>query len=43
MGKILKWIFKKWDAGTDWIAGAKDSDRWPALVRIGTGGLLLLG
>jgi len=32
--KILKRIFKKWDAGTDWIVGAKDRDRWPALVSV---------
>jgi hypothetical protein len=29
---ILKWIFKKWDRGTDWIELAHDRDRWPALV-----------
>ena len=32
--KILKQILKKWDAGMDWIVGAKDRDRWPALVRV---------
>jgi hypothetical protein len=32
--KILKRIFKKWNAGMDWIVRAKDRDRWPALVRM---------
>ena len=29
---ILKWIFKKWKGGTDWINLAQDRDRWRALV-----------
>jgi hypothetical protein len=29
---ILKWIFKKWDVGMDWINLAHDRDRWRALV-----------
>jgi hypothetical protein len=29
---ILKWVFKKWDGGMDWIALAKDRDKWRALV-----------
>jgi hypothetical protein len=30
---ILKWIFKKWDGGIDWIALAQDRDRWRAVVK----------
>jgi hypothetical protein len=29
---ILKWIFKKWDGGMNWIELAQDRDRWPARV-----------
>jgi hypothetical protein len=29
---ILKWIFKKWDRGMDWIELAQDRGRWRALV-----------
>ena len=29
---ILRWIFKKLNAGMDWIDMAQDRDRWRALV-----------
>jgi hypothetical protein len=29
---ILKWIFKKWDGGMDWIDMAQNRDRWRAVV-----------
>jgi aromatic-L-amino-acid decarboxylase len=29
---ILKWIFKKWDGGMDWIELAQDRNRWRVLV-----------
>jgi hypothetical protein len=31
---ILKWIFKKWDGGMDWIDMALDRDRWRAVVNV---------
>ena len=30
---ILKFIFKKWDGGMDWIDLAHDIDRWQELVK----------
>jgi hypothetical protein len=29
---ILRWIFRKWDGGMDWIELAQDRDRWWLLV-----------
>ena len=29
---ILKWHFKKWDGGMEWIDLAQNRDRWRALV-----------
>jgi len=29
---ILKWIFKTWYGGTDWIDEAQDRDRYRVLV-----------
>jgi hypothetical protein len=29
---ILKWSFKKWDGGIEWIELARDRDRWRAVV-----------
>ena len=32
---ILRWIFRKWDGGIDWIDLAQNRDRWRALVDAG--------
>jgi len=29
---ILRWIFRKWDVGMDWIELAQDRDRWRGLL-----------
>jgi len=29
---VLRWIFRKWDGGMDWIDLAQDRDRWLAVV-----------
>jgi hypothetical protein len=29
---ILKWIFKAWGGGIDWIELAQDRERWRAVV-----------
>jgi hypothetical protein len=29
---ILKWVFKKWNGGMEWICLAQDRDRWRASV-----------
>jgi hypothetical protein len=29
---ILRWNFRKWDGGMDWIDLAQGRDRWRALV-----------
>ena len=30
---ILRWIFRKWDEGREWIDLAQDMDTWRALVK----------
>jgi len=32
---ILRWIFRKWDGGIDWIDLSQDRDRWRALANGG--------
>jgi hypothetical protein len=31
---IIKWFFKKWNGGMDWIDMAQDRDRWRAVVSV---------
>ena len=31
---ILRWIFKKWDGGMDWIDLAQNIKRWRAVVNV---------
>jgi hypothetical protein len=31
---LLRWIFRKWDWGVEWIDLAQVRDRWPALVNV---------
>jgi len=30
----LKWTFRKWNGGMDWIYLTQDRDRWQALVNV---------
>jgi hypothetical protein len=30
---ILRWIFRKWDGGMNWIDLARDKDRWWAVLK----------
>jgi hypothetical protein len=31
---VLRWIFKKYNEGMDWIELAQDMDRWWSLVNV---------
>jgi hypothetical protein len=31
---ILRWIFRKWDGGMDWIDLTQDRDRWQLLLKV---------
>jgi len=31
---ILRWKFRKWDGGMDWIDLVEDMDRWRALLNV---------
>jgi hypothetical protein len=38
---VLRWIFKKWDAGVEWIDVAQDRDRWWWALVIGVMNVLV--
>jgi predicted double-glycine peptidase len=31
---ILRWIFRKWDGGMDWVGLVQDRDRWWAVKAV---------
>jgi hypothetical protein len=34
--RIIRWIFRKWVGGIDWIEPVQDMDGWRALVNVVT-------